>query len=191
MSKINGHSKGAEYERNIAKQLSIWLSKGERDDLFWRTHGSGSRHTTRVKKNIRTEGQDGDISSTCRGISDKFRRFFSIEIKFYKNINLWGLITGKKTGILSFWNEAVVQADSVYKEPVLIAKENYKPALFISTAYVYGLFHDYFGLNYDMKVNVLDNTLFVWKLEDILKIETESIEKMLDRHLGEESDTHV
>lgn len=34
-------AKGAAFERLFSKQLSRWVSNGERDDIFWRSPGSG------------------------------------------------------------------------------------------------------------------------------------------------------
>ena len=53
--------KGSQFERQIAKELSKWFSRGERDDLFWRTAGSGARATTRMKQNIDTANSAGDL----------------------------------------------------------------------------------------------------------------------------------
>ena len=46
-----GKRKGNNYEREMSRRLSLWLSENERDDLIWRTHNSGGRFTTRMKKN--------------------------------------------------------------------------------------------------------------------------------------------
>ena len=61
---MGAKSKGGNFEREVATALSLWWSKGNRDDIFWRTHGSGGRSTMRGKQNKRTEGQYGDISAT-------------------------------------------------------------------------------------------------------------------------------
>lgn len=53
--------KGSQFERAIAKKLSLWYSRGKRDDLFWRTAGSGARATTRMKQNIDTANSAGDL----------------------------------------------------------------------------------------------------------------------------------
>lgn len=57
-------SKGAAWEREFSKKLSIWWSDGEADDLFWRTSQSGGRATTRRKKGKGTRGHVGDICAT-------------------------------------------------------------------------------------------------------------------------------
>lgn len=56
--------KGSEYERQICKELSIWWSGGKRDDIFYRTAGSGSRATVRAKKGRLTADSYGDVMST-------------------------------------------------------------------------------------------------------------------------------
>ncbi len=57
-------AKGGSYEREICRRLSLWWSRGENDDLFWRTSGSGARATVRGRKGKRTTNHCGDICST-------------------------------------------------------------------------------------------------------------------------------
>lgn len=56
--------KGSSFEREICKKLSLWWSDGQREDIFWRTSGSGARAKTRSKKGQSTFGQAGDIQAT-------------------------------------------------------------------------------------------------------------------------------
>lgn len=56
--------KGSAFEREICKTLSRWWSKDKRDDIFWRTSGSGARAKTRNKTGQSTFGQYGDIQAT-------------------------------------------------------------------------------------------------------------------------------
>lgn len=58
-----GSKKGGGYEREKCKSLSIWWSHGTRDDIFWRTPGSGSRATMRKKKDLLTADAYGDVMS--------------------------------------------------------------------------------------------------------------------------------
>lgn len=59
-----GHSKGSSFERKLCKQLSLWWTHGERDDIFWRTSGSGARAKSRGKQGAKTFGQYGDMQAT-------------------------------------------------------------------------------------------------------------------------------
>ncbi len=56
--------KGSNFEREICKQLSLWWTNNKRDDVFWRTSGSGARATVRSKSNKKTFGQCGDVQAT-------------------------------------------------------------------------------------------------------------------------------
>jgi hypothetical protein len=179
---VKGKLKGNNYERKISKILSLWISEGTYDDLFWRTQGSGGRHTRRYKNNLTLEGQAGDVASTRSGISEKFLKKICVEIKFYKDINIWALITKSKDGILDFWNQTNRKAMDVNKIPVLIVKENYKPALFVSNNNnLYNIFINTFKINPDIEVLVCDEKLFIWKLDDILNINPKQFMSKINR----------
>ena len=54
--------KGSKFERDMCKLLSLWFSHGKRDDIFWRTAGSGARATVRMKNQGKmTADSAGDI----------------------------------------------------------------------------------------------------------------------------------
>ncbi len=59
-----GHGKGSSFEREICKKLSLWWTKNKRNDVFWRTAGSGAMATTRKKTNGVAFGQYGDVQAT-------------------------------------------------------------------------------------------------------------------------------
>jgi hypothetical protein len=62
--RARGKGKGPVFEREVCTRLSLWWSGGERDDIFWRTHGSGARATTRGKAGKKTAGQYGDVATS-------------------------------------------------------------------------------------------------------------------------------
>lgn len=177
----NGKIKGNNYERVISKRLSLWLTNNERDDLIWHTHGSGSRFTNRMKKNKKTYGQDGDITSTCSGDSELFLNKISVELKAYKDINLWGLITHSTKGILGFWNQARKQSMACNKIPVLIIKQNNRPELLISTDDFYDIIlKQPISCEPIMRTKISDtNVIFIWKLKDFLKLDPQDFLKSI------------
>lgn len=61
---MGGKAKGNKFERDICTRLSLWWSGDKRDDLFWRTGGSGGRANVRSQKGKKTHGQHGDICAT-------------------------------------------------------------------------------------------------------------------------------
>ena len=62
--KGRGMAKGSSFEREICKKLSLWWTYGERDDVYWRTAGSGARAKVRSKTGETTFGQHGDVQAT-------------------------------------------------------------------------------------------------------------------------------
>lgn len=76
--------KGGDFEREVAKLLSRWWSKGlegkERDDIFWRTSQSGGRATQRKKFGKETFGSYGDIAAVDP-LGAPLLKLFTIELK--------------------------------------------------------------------------------------------------------------
>lgn len=64
----------------MCKTLSLWWSRGERDDIFWRTAGSGGRATNRQRIGKKTFGQQGDIQATDP-IGAPLTKLCTIELK--------------------------------------------------------------------------------------------------------------
>ena len=76
-------SKGSEFEKEIARTLGLWLTQDldePRDDIFYTTSGSGSRHTMRMKKKVSTYNSAGDLSF-LDPIGQPFCDYFFTEIK--------------------------------------------------------------------------------------------------------------
>lgn len=75
-----GIKKGSQFEREIAKYLSKWISSGKSDAVFWRTDGSGARATTRAKQNKKTPNSYGDLCYIDE-MGKSFIDYYLIEIK--------------------------------------------------------------------------------------------------------------
>lgn len=54
--------KGSNFEREMCKRLSLWWTNKARDDIFWRSDGSGARATARRKQGKSTANSCGDIA---------------------------------------------------------------------------------------------------------------------------------
>lgn len=72
--------KGAEYERVICKQLSLWLTGGTSDDELWRSSQSGGRATVRHRKGKETKGHAGDVVATGK-YGARLLKIVTLEIK--------------------------------------------------------------------------------------------------------------
>ena len=120
---LNPKAKGSGFERVICHELSLWISQGEHDDLFWRSSLSGGRATVMFKKGGKNRTQCGDITAIHpdgNPLTDKFL----ISCKFYRELKIEGTVLGNKGGLRSFWEECVEEAQRHGKFPMLIAKQN-------------------------------------------------------------------
>lgn len=125
-----GSQKGAEFERRICKRLSLWVSEGARDDLFWRTSLSGGRATLQLRQDIINRAQAGDMTAIDpEGYALAGKCLF--EYKFYKRLRIAeGLF--KRTGEFhKFWYSTVKAAKRVDKIPILVARQNFFPTLLV------------------------------------------------------------
>lgn len=80
--KGRGSRKGGAYERTLSVLLSLWVSSGRREDLFWRTAQSGGRATIGRRKGkdlARTAGDIGAIDPRGEWLCGTFL----IEAKHY------------------------------------------------------------------------------------------------------------
>lgn len=74
-------AKGSSFENKVAKEISFWLSYGERGDIFYRTAGSGSRLTVRTKKGAPPPVNCGGDICSMDPLGFPFLDFFHVEIK--------------------------------------------------------------------------------------------------------------
>jgi len=124
----SGKSKGGAFERRVCKSLSLWVSGGEREDLFWRSAMSGGRATQKLKKGKKLLAQTGDISA-IDPMGDALIKSYYIECKSYKDLRIPAFIYQSGGLLKSFWEETIEQADQYEKLPMLIAKQNQYPIM--------------------------------------------------------------
>ncbi len=122
-----GKRKGSQFEREICRELSMWVSDNTQEDVFWRSAMSGGRSTVAAAKGKRLAAQAGDISC-IHPVGQNFANLFHIECKSYRDLKILGLLSG--TGFLvDFWDDTYNQAHLYGKHPLLIAKQNRWPAI--------------------------------------------------------------
>lgn len=161
----SGKAKGAEFERSVCKRLSLWVTDGERTDVFWRSAMSGGRATVARNKgeHVRQSGDITAVASEGHALTDKL--YF--ELKFYKDLELTSFFV-KHSGILvRFWNKTINEADRYEKTPILIAKQNRLPALFLTTSEWF--IHIKSPAEVVATVPFASNFCMVYVLDDILK----------------------
>jgi len=122
-SRFNSKEKGSEYEREMGKALSLWLTKGLKEDCVTRTEGSGARFTNVGK------GAPGDLTC-CHPLSYPFFEKFIIECKFWRDIEMLEFIL-KKGDLYWYFVELIKQCDKCERLPFMIVRQNYRPSLII------------------------------------------------------------
>lgn len=144
MRKGGGSSKGSTFERDICKALSRWWTEGARDDVFWRTAGSGGRATNRAKSGQKTAGAYGDITYVD-AIGEPLMRLCCFELK--RGYGSWGALDlidkiplgrAKPPVITQFWLQAKRSAeDAGAKYPVVIFRRDGRlPGIIIPKAFL-------------------------------------------------------
>jgi len=149
MSK-NSKNKGSTFERDICKQLSLWLTEGKRDDIFWRTAASGGRATNRAKVSKKTSGGYGDINF-LDPLGEGLLKLFCFELKRgYKDLSVLSYIDRRpaktKTVLEEFWDQAVTSAEqSGAHFPLVIFKRDlHKPCVMFPVEF-FSIAKNYFG----------------------------------------------
>lgn len=118
-----GKQKGASFERATCQRLSLWVSDFVREDVFWRSAMSGGRATVMRAAGKSNDAQSGDISAT-HALGYPLLELFSIECKFYADLNLALLAHSTRGPMSNFWEQTCRDADASHKLPMLIAKQN-------------------------------------------------------------------
>jgi hypothetical protein len=135
--------KGENYERDICKFFSLWITDQKRDDIFWRTSGSGGRAGHRKQKKKDTAFSAGDMTF-IDPIGEAFIRYFLVEIKrgYTDKISVLGLIDKTVKGqpkLIQWWDKGEKEKDDhnryatmlVFKRDYCIPLVAFREATFI------------------------------------------------------------
>lgn len=123
MRKGGGKSKGGGFEREVCKHLSRWVSRGTREDLYWRSAMSGGRATLGAKKGQDLRFQAGDICAV-HPMGHVLTDYWYIECKFVRKLNLRAFICGTGGPMQQYWKVAEREALVHKRIPMMVAKEN-------------------------------------------------------------------
>ena len=136
MKKGGGHSKGADFERYICKKLSLWWTQdydNPRDDIFWRTAGSGARATMRSKRHMSTCGGYGDIMS-IDPVGKDLTDACCFELKRGYSPDLFAWFKKGSNDLIQAWEQCVRSAKQAHARfPVLIFKPDRQPIFMMSS----------------------------------------------------------
>lgn len=128
-----GKPKGSAFERQICKKLSLWVTHGKREDVFWRSAMSGGRATIAAAKGKDLRRQAGDITAVApegHALTDKF----FVETKHYTDLAIGSFFVKGKGILAKFWVKACKEAARYEKQPLMIVRQNNMPILVIVKA---------------------------------------------------------
>ena len=112
-------AKGSEYERNISKFLTKWLTGKVKPYMYWRSDASGGLATVH-EENIHMTGDIKHLHPDAKFLTD----LLSIECKTgYKNTSFWQHFSPIKFSLQDFWSQACTDAEKASKHPLLIYRK--------------------------------------------------------------------
>ena len=164
---VNGPIKGGNFEREILKKLSYWITGDKNDSVLWRTAGSGARATQSLKSKNRQSYQVGDVGA----ISEKgvwFQSHFVVECKHYKDLELIPFLFKNKGILAGFWEKLVNESNTYSRFPLLISRQNFIPTFIMSEI-------SFMGLEPFIKTP----KVYIYWLDDFLNIEYEEFKLLL------------
>ena len=128
MKRGGGKAKGAAFEREVCKALSLWVTNGRRKDCFWRSAMSGGRATIAPGREVR---QCGDITAVAFDGYEFARKWF-VECKHVKHLAFEAFFIKSLGTLHKFWRKAIKEAARHRRDPMIIARQNGWPDLVIT-----------------------------------------------------------
>lgn len=128
MKRGGGKRKGSAFERLVAHDLSMWITRKKDPRQLIRSVLSGGWQGTTGKEGWR---QVGDLAPNGP-IGERFRRRYAVECKHHRQINLLGLWVppSKKADVLfNWWAKLKKDAAAAGVEPMIIFRANGFPIM--------------------------------------------------------------
>ena len=170
-------AKGSDFERTICKQLSLWWTGGERNDVFWRTAGSGAMAKTRSKSSQTAFGQYGDIQATDP-VGQPLMDVFTIELKRgYSKYTFQDLLDKPKKAAVQEYEKFINQATQDHKNAkskywmLIVRRDRREPLVCVPFAF-YSLLRVQFLKHPYIKLRVKEKSLYITPFNSFLECVT-------------------
>jgi hypothetical protein len=119
------NAKGGGFEREICKTLSLWISEGKEDAVFWRSSQSGGRATLQARRGQRVSTTMlGDISA-IHPLGHSLTDLFFMECKFRKSMKLHLMFANGVSALADWWITCRLEARRARRHPLMFAKQNH------------------------------------------------------------------
>lgn len=158
-----GKVKGGNWEREICRILTEWVTGRREPVIFWRSSSSGAQFTQTRGRGSRMAADLVAVDGKGGFLTDRF----SIEVKHYKAVSFKGLLTGRSP-IVKWWGQVEADAGRVGRVPCLIFKVNYYPpylmvgvGVFAALENIIGKYEKYM-IQWDYKVICLLREFLDW-----------------------------
>jgi hypothetical protein len=126
MRKGGGAQKGAVFERKVCILLSLWVTDGERAEIFVRNVQSGGKFTQAVKINNYERGMPGDVMAG-HPMAFAFLQKFAVECKHLRTLNIDEFVFGKNSTMLGkIIQHSEKQSKLAGLHYMVVAKQNHR-----------------------------------------------------------------
>jgi hypothetical protein len=157
---VHSKNKGSAFERLVCKQLSLWVSGGRKEDLFWRAALSGGRATLAMRQGKAAHRVSGDIAAV-QPEGHVLTDAYHIECKHLHDVG-FGQFFVRGTGPLAkIWADCRKHAAHHAKLPMLIVRQNLFPTVVIK--------YEYAGRPPGIRVYGRDPPFDVWLFDNMVK----------------------
>ena len=127
---VNSKKKGGRFEREVCRDLSLWVSNNTRQDVFWRSAMSGGRATVGLSRGLVHSAQVGDVSAIVSA-GESLLNYFVIECKAYRELGFLQWVLKDSGRLRGFWETNRKLARRFGKMSMLIARQNRMPVMCI------------------------------------------------------------
>ena len=133
MRKGGGKDKGSAWERESGKALSLWLTRGEKPDIFARNVLSGGAFTVAQGRGVSSSRMAGDLMA-AHPLAFRFLSRYIVECKHLASLGLEQFLfdTSRTSPLSKIVMYARGQANQAGLDYLLIAKQNRRDALVIA-----------------------------------------------------------
>lgn len=131
---FNSKKKGSAFERLTGRMVSMWITDGDRGDLFSRNVLSGGIFTRNVRKGEEVElGTPGDLVAT-NPLALEFQKRVNIECKHKKSLDLEALLFDLrgKSFLPRTLDTLRPQSHKLGCAPWVVAKQNMRPTVLLT-----------------------------------------------------------
>jgi hypothetical protein len=163
-------AKGGDFELEMTKRLSLWITDGERNDVFRRGRRGGRGDIT-FRDPIGKPLIDAWNIECKTGYSKKSKA----TAKRKKKITNWCILDpidsrGSSTVLQDFWDQCVRDADETNREPILIFRRPYMNACISFRQSVFNRIVEFYGPCNGQYIiaNIFGETLAIINLEQFL-----------------------